>query len=240
MIIDNVLFIDIETVSAFSSFDELEVRWQKLFASKMQFFQEREPDKSIEQWYRERAAIYAEFGRVICIGAGYFRNDQLRIKTFTGTDEESILTDFFTLLSKHFNRPERHRLCGHNIREFDIPYLCRRALMHGLQLPAMLQLAGKKPWELKHLLDTLELWKFGDIKHFTSLDLLAACLGLESPKNDLDGSQVGRVFYEEDGLDRIAAYCAQDVWVTANVFLRMHYEAPIPFDQVVISMETNG
>lgn len=233
MILDNVLFIDIETVSVSRYFHQLDSRWQPLVERKLQYFKEREPEKSIDQIYQERAAIYAEFGKVVCIGVAFVRGDQLRIKTFAGPDEEVILSDFFELLGKYFYRPEKHRLCGHNIREFDIPFLCRRATINGLQLPALLQIAGRKPWEIKHLVDTMELWKFGDIKHFTSLDLLAACLGLESPKTDMDGSQVGRVFYEDQDLERIAAYCAQDVWVTANVFLAMHQETPFSWDQVV-------
>ncbi|MBK9108500.1 MAG: 3'-5' exonuclease [Saprospiraceae bacterium] len=235
MELNNILFIDLETVSAESSYQNLDEKWQKLFETKMRYYREREPEKSLEDLYEEKAAIYAEFGRIVCIGVGLFRNNQLRIKTFAGPDEELLLTDFFSILTSHFGNPERHGLCGHNIREFDIPYLCRRALMNGLQLPAPLQIAGRKPWELKHLLDTMEMWKFGDIKHFISLDLLSACLGLESPKSDIDGSQVGRVYYEEEDIDRIARYCAQDIWVTANVYLSFHQQAPIPFDQVVIS-----
>lgn len=232
MDINNILFIDIETVSNFRNLIELDSRWKKLFESKMRFFLEKEAGKELEQLYEEKAAIYAEFGRIVCIGLGFFNKGQLRIKTISGHDEESVLTEFFELLEQHFNNPERHALCGHNIREFDIPYICRRALILGLQLPALLQISGKKPWELKYLHDTLDLWKFGDIKHYISLDLLSACLGLDSPKEDMDGSQVGKMYYEHHDLDRIARYCAQDVWTTANVWLRLHVMPSIPFDEV--------
>ncbi len=235
MDLNNILFIDIETVSHNSSLNELDSRWRKLFEHKMRYYLEKEQDKDLAQIYEEKAAIYAEFGRIICIGLGFFNKGQLRIKTISGHDEEELITGLFELISQHFSNPERHALCGHNIREFDIPYICRRALIHGLQLPALLQIAGKKPWELKYLYDTLDLWKFGDIKHYISLDLLSACLGLESPKEDMDGSQVGQMYYVQNDLDRIARYCAQDVWVTANVWLRLHLMPAISFDEVYYS-----
>lgn len=230
----NVLFIDIETVSQGRNYSDLDDRWKGLFEKKIKFYLEKEPEKSLDQLYQEKAAIYAEFGKIVCIGLGFFHKEQLRIKTIAG-DEEEVLNEFFTLISQHFNNPDRHIICGHNIREFDIPYICRRATIHALQLPSILNISNRKPWEVKFLVDTLEMWKFGDMKNFISLDLLAASLGLDGSKGDMDGSQVGRVYYEDHDMKRIASYCAQDVWVTCNVYLRMNLKPPIPLEDVHFS-----
>ncbi|MBK8449145.1 MAG: ribonuclease H-like domain-containing protein [Saprospiraceae bacterium] len=232
MELNNVLFIDIETVSQYPSYNQLNNHWQALFERKIRYFQEKEPEKSLDQLYNEKAAIYAEFGKIICIGLGFFNKGVLRIKTISGVDEETILIDFFSLISQHFNNPDKNILCGHNIREFDIPYICRRAIIHNLQLPVILNISNRKPWELKFMADTLDMWKFGDQKNFISLELLAACLELESSKGDLDGSKVGEVYYQDQDLDRIAKYCAQDVWVTSNVYLRMNHLPAKEWDEV--------
>lgn len=231
MELSNVLFFDIETVSQYPVYSDLDTRWQLLFERKIRYFQEKEPSKSLDELYRERAAIFAEFGKIICIGLGYFHKEELRIKTLMGGEEE-MLTEFFSIVNQFFCNPEKHIFCGHNIREFDVPYICRRACVHGLQLPAILNLSNKKPWEVKFIADTMELWKFGDLKNYISLDLLSACLGLDGSKADMDGSQVGRVYHEEKDLNRIAEYCSRDVWVTCNVFLRMHLLPAIDLEDV--------
>ena len=173
--IDQVLFIDLETVPAYPQYSQVPERLQARFILR----QVEDPDdKDAAASYQERAAIYAEFGKIVCISIGYVhpQTKELRLKSFCSADERQLLTDFSELIEKHYNDPRRHFICGHNIKEFDIPYLCRRMVILGLPLPAVFQLAGKKPWETNHLVDTLTLWKFGDIKHFTSLDLLAAIL----------------------------------------------------------------
>jgi predicted PolB exonuclease-like 3'-5' exonuclease len=232
---NNVLFIDIETVSQVKNHSDLDDRWKALFEKKIKFYHDKEPEKSLDQLYQEKAAIYAEFGKIICIGLGFFHKEQLRIKTITGDDEEEVLNEFFSLISQHFNNPDRHIICGHNIREFDIPYICRRAMIHALQLPSILNISNRKPWEIKFLIDTLEMWKFGDMKNYISLDLLAASLGLEGSKGDIDGSQVGKVYHDDHDLKRIANYCAQDVWVTCNVYLRMNLKPSVSIEDVHFS-----
>lgn len=232
MDLSNVLFIDIETVSQCGNYSTLDDRWKLLFEKKIRYFHEKDPEKSMDQLYQEKAAIYAEFGKIVCIGLGFFNKDQLRIKTIAGDNEEDILIEFFSLLTQHFRNPDKYLICGHNIREFDIPYICRRACIHGLQLPSILNISNKKPWEIKFLVDTLELWKFGDMKNYISLDLLSACLGLNGSKDDMDGSQVGKVYHEDKDMNRISTYCSQDVWVSCNVFLRMHLLPSIPLEQV--------
>jgi predicted PolB exonuclease-like 3'-5' exonuclease len=173
--------------------------------------------------YRDRAAIFAEFGKIVCISVGIMHRDKedqrlrIRLKSYASSNEKELLEDFGTLLDQYY---ANKYLCGHNIKEFDIPYICRRMLVHQLPFPKALQIQGKKPWETQHLLDTLELWKFGDRKNFTSLKVLASVLDFPSPKDDIDGSQVGRVYWEDTDLERIAYYCEKDVLATAQLFLR--------------------
>ncbi|BAO55020.1 3'-5' exonuclease [Nonlabens marinus] len=229
--LENILFLDIETVPQTEHFNDLETEDQELFALKTQY--QRKDDSTPEAFY-ERAGIWAEFGKIICISVGFFtRPDSdrsFRMHSYTGT-EFKILTDFSKMLQDHFSRND-HLLCGHNAKEFDFPYIARRMIIHGMELPAKLNLFGKKPWEIPHL-DTMELWKFGDYKHYTSLKLLTRVLGIESPKDDIDGSQVRNVFYEDKDITRIANYCERDVVAVAQVFLRLRGEKLLTDDQIV-------
>lgn len=225
----SVLFIDIETVSGHATFDDADDSTRELWREKARYWLKDYPveEEAPALCYRDRAAILAEFGKVVCISVGLLgrasagEEGVFRLKSYAGDDEFTLLSAFAALLNQHFADPSRYWLCGHNLKEFDVPYLCRRMMMHGIPLPALLQISGKKPWEVRHLLDTLELWKFGDIKHYTSLKLLAHCLGVPSPKDDLDGSQVGRVYYQEQDLEAIVRYCERDVLAVAQVVRRM-------------------
>ncbi|MEY3051307.1 MAG: hypothetical protein RLY31_1092 [Bacteroidota bacterium] len=239
----DILFLDIECVSGQAEFDELDDDFQELWHHKCRSLLRRpdgaEPSgEEVAEQYRLRAGIYAEFGRIVCISVGLIVRDAeqqlgIRLKSFQHLDERQLLLDFSALISRHYNNPARHHFCGHNIKEFDIPYICRRMVIHQLELPVPFRLYGKKPWETRHLLDTMELWKFGDGKHFTSLKLLAAVLGFPSPKDDIDGSEVGRVFWEDQDLDRIALYCEKDVLATAQLYLRLRRLPLLPPEQVV-------
>ncbi len=240
--LSNVLFLDLETVSAKATFKELPERMQGHWRKKCRFILRLPPDQEpaeeqVIETFTEKAAIYAEFGKIICISIGYIHSDtkDLRLKSFCGTDEKQVLSAFIHLINRHFSDPNKNSICGHNIREFDIPYLCRRILINGLELPAMFRLAGKKPWETKHLIDTMALWKFGDLKNFTSLDLLASIFGVDTPKDDIDGSDVGRVFWRENDVDRIATYCEKDVVTVVQVMLKMK-GLPLLEDQHIISV----
>jgi uncharacterized protein YprB with RNaseH-like and TPR domain len=217
--LENILFLDIETVPQEKNFDQLDNTKQELWEQKSQY--QRKEEVSAEEFY-ERAGIWAEFGKVICISVGYFKHKgdirTFRVTTFHG-DEPQLLKEFKNLLNSHFSAA-KHLLCGHNAKEFDFPYIARRMIIHGIDLPYKLNLFGKKPWEVPHL-DTMELWKFGDYKHFTSLKLLANILGIPSPKGDIDGSMVRQVYYDDNDLDRIITYCELDVVTTAQVFLRL-------------------
>lgn len=217
--LQNILFLDVETVPEFENFNDLDPDTQKLYEQKTAY--QRKEDFTAEEFY-ERAGIWAEFGKIICLSVGFFaikNNDrQFRVKSFSGT-EEQILKDFYNLLQNHFNEPQ-YILCGHNVKEFDFPFLARRYFINGLPLPEKLNLMGKKPWEIPHL-DTLEMWKFGDYKHYTSLKLLTHVLGIPSPKDDIDGSEVAKVYYVEKNIDRIVTYCEKDVIATAQVLLRL-------------------
>ena len=227
----NILFLDIETVPCEDNYHNLDDEWKLLWEQKTQY--QRRDEYTPEDFY-ERAGIWAEFGKIVCISVGYFtlKGDirHFRVTSFFG-EEVQILKDFNNLLSNHFNGPQ-HLLCGHNAKEFDLPFIARRMIINQIAIPEKLNLFGKKPWEIPHL-DTLELWKFGDYKHFTSLKLLTKILGIPSSKGDIDGSQVGYVFYVEKDIDRIVTYCEKDVIATAQVFLRLRRDDLLIDEEIV-------
>lgn len=228
--LDNILFLDIETVPQHASFDQLETIDQELYAVKTKY--QRKEEFTPQEFY-DRAGIWAEFGKIVCISVGYFVNRtqrQFRVRSFIGTEVE-LLNNFSTLLVEHFSGKQQ-LLCAHNGKEFDFPYIARRMIINGLELPSKLDLFGKKPWEVPHL-DTLELWKFGDYKHFTSLKLMTRVLGIPSPKDDIDGSQVRDVFYKEKDIERIAVYCEKDVVAVAQILLKLRLEPLLTDDQIV-------
>lgn len=211
-----ILFLDIETVSAKAEYQELPDRMQKLWDKKALRLAKSEDDTP-EGLYQS-AGIYAEFGKVIVISAGFFAGQEFRVTSFYGHDEKGLLQSFADMLQKFFNSPG-HYLCAHNGKEFDFPYIARRMLINGIGLPNILNTPGKKPWEVTHL-DTLELWKFGDYKHYTSLDLLTAIFDIPTPKDDISGADVGRVYWQEDDLERIVSYCEKDTVAVAQLYLR--------------------
>ncbi len=218
---EKVLFLDIETVPQIYQYQDLDEKGQELFYSKNRF--QVSPEKNIEMIYNEKGGILAEFGKIVCISVGMVRDSNtgktIRLKSFAHEDEETLLKQFKKLLEDHYNT-SYHVICGHNSKEFDIPYICRRMLINGISLPSILNIAGKKPWEVNHL-DTLELWKFGDYKAFTSLALLCHVFHIPTPKDDISGADVARVYYEEDALDRIRIYCEKDVVALIQLLLKM-------------------
>ena len=224
--LDNILFLDIETVPAHAQYHNLSEEGKKLWDLKASSMKRYYPDDEVEpdQMYDLKSGIFAEFAKIVCISVGYLKigsDFTFRVKSFSGDDENKILADFKGLLDKHFNNFNRDFLCGHNIREFDIPFICRRMIINSIDFPELLNISNKKPWELNYLLDTLQMWKFGDFKNYTSLRLLSYCLGIPSPKDDIDGSQVASVYYDEGDIERITRYCEKDVVTTARVFLKM-------------------
>ncbi|MDP2175853.1 MAG: 3'-5' exonuclease [Bacteroidota bacterium] len=231
--LSHLLVIDIETVSQKANFNELDEDWQELWSKKVGALNNPEIDASLNY---DRAAIYAEFGKIVCIGVGAFHYSdgqlQLRVKSIHGHNEKSLLNDFNELLNKHYNG-EQHALVAHNGREFDFPYICRRLLINGLEIPRILDISGKKPWEVKHL-DTMDLWKFGDYKNYTSLNVLAKCFGIPSPKDDIDGSMVGHTYWQQDDLNRIAVYCKKDIVTTAQVLLKYKNLPMLKDEQVFV------
>jgi DNA polymerase elongation subunit (family B) len=242
--LQHTLFLDVETVSQHKDYMLLDSRGQALWQQKIGFMARRDDhDWSEEEFaksYEDKAAIYAEFGKAIVISAGIISHVEgtgptLRIKSFYGHDEKEVLLQFSYILEKNFNDPNIHVLCGHNIREFDIPYLCRRMTINGINLPNLFNITGKKPWEVKYIADTMELWKFGDHKNFTSLDLLAYTLGIPSPKEQMDGSKVGHAYWHDDLLDQIKQYCERDVVTVAQVYLRLQNLPLLGEGQVVIT-----
>jgi DNA polymerase elongation subunit (family B) len=228
----DILFLDIETVSRFRRMDEMDERLQKEWTRKSGYHQ-RVEEKSAEELYAERAGIYAEFGKIIVIGLGFFTKGSdgytLRLKALAGDNEKQLLQDFRNILLRFDS--DKLQLCAHNGKEFDFPYLSRRMLINGVALPDVLKLAGKKPWEVQHL-DTMEMWKFGDYKHYTSLDLLAALFEIDTSKSELDGSKVGKTYHENGDLQSIMRYCLSDVEVAARVYLHLTEQHSLNFEVV--------
>ncbi len=225
-----LLFIDIETAALHKSFKDLDPVWQSLWEKKALNLAGGDSSVNADELYEQRAAIYSEFGKVIVIGLGYFhlneeKQTELRVTSLKGHDEAQLLSSFQKLMATKFH--QGYFLCAHNGKEFDYPYLCRRMTVHGIQLPDVLKLEGKRPWEVPHL-DTMEMWKFGDRKSFTSLQLLTTLLGVASPKDDIDGSMVNEVYHGSGDIDRIARYCMNDVAATAQVFLKLQQLPLIP------------
>ncbi len=225
--LNRILFLDIETVSLQANYAHLDYRSQCNWNSKAKFYYKHQNDlNDVELQYKNKAGIYAEFSKVICISLGWLSINasgvgEIKIKSFSGKDESQILRDFKLLLDKFFYDPNIHFLAGHNIREFDIPFISRRMIVNNLSLPSLLNLSGKKPWQISHLIDTMEMWKFGDYKNYTSLDLLAQILNIATPKDELDGSKIHDTYYLENDLAKIQSYCEKDVITSIKVYLRM-------------------
>ncbi|PID69909.1 MAG: 3'-5' exonuclease [Flavobacteriales bacterium] len=232
ILLENILFLDIETVPETQLYSDLTEEKQELFADKT-IYQRRE-DFTAEEFY-DKAGIWAEFGKIICISVGYFvmsnKNRSFRITSFSG-EESTLLHSFKKLIEEHFYKSQ-HLLCAHNGKEFDFPYIARRMIINNISLPEKLNLFGKKPWEVPHL-DTLELWKFGDYKHYSSLKLLTNILNIPSPKQDIDGSQVADVYYKEKNLPRIIKYCERDTLAVAQLLLRFRNEPLLTEDQITV------
>ena len=225
----NLMVLDIETVPQYRSYEELPENMQKLWDLKTQYTRK---EATAEEFY-DRAGIWAEFGRIICISVGIFtrgKNTGLRVKSYYSHDEKELLTRFADLLH---SQPPSLILCAHNGKEFDFPYICRRMLINGIPIPPQLEISGKKPWEIGHL-DTMELWKFGDYKSFTSLNLLTAIFNIPTPKDDIDGSMVGHVYWVDNDLERIGIYCQKDVVATAQLIRRYRGEELISDDAIIL------
>lgn len=229
-----VLVLDIETAPQYASYQLMPDHWKNLWDKKAAFIKKDDSQTTADVY--PRAGIYAEFGKIICISVGYFNrsgNDwQFRIKSFYGDDEKLLLQEFSTMVSRYFD-DAGNLLCAHNGKEFDFPYLCRRMLINGVDIPQLLNIAGKKPWEVQHL-DTMEMWKFGDFKNFTSLELLATAFDVPTPKDDIDGSQVWSVYWNDKDLERIKTYCQKDVVTVAQLILRFRGEALLEEYNIII------
>ncbi len=234
----STLFLDIETVSEYKVVKDLPDVFKKLWLKKAVTLDKNidlTKEEAIEASYIGKAGIYAEFSKIVCISFGFIAPDAgLRIKSIYGDDEKEILEKFAILLKTHYPDTNGFYLCGHNIKEFDIPVICRRMVKHCINMPNMLDIAGKKPWQTEHLIDTMDLWRFGDIKSYTSLELLAATLGIATPKDDIDGSMVGKTYWEENDLPRIVTYCQKDVVTVARVMMKFTGQPDIEEDKIEI------
>jgi uncharacterized protein YprB with RNaseH-like and TPR domain len=223
--VNNILFLDIETVPQYADYNSLPKEWKELWDSKATSLLRYHEEETVETIYH-RAGIYAEFGKIICISCGFIQGNggkrKIIIKSYYGENEKIVLAEFGEMLKK-WTTEEPKFLCAHNGKEFDFPYLCRRLIINNIPIPSILNISGKKPWEVNHY-DTLEMWKFGDFKSFTSLNLLAHTLGIQTPKDDIDGSKVWSVYWNDNDLSRIVTYCQKDVVTVAQILLRMFGE----------------
>lgn len=232
--ISKVLFLDIETVRGHKTYEDLSPAMQKMWDHKAKsLIRGEDPEPSPAEVFYDKAGIYAEFGKIVCISVGFVHwvaeKPHFRLKSFYGNDEKQLLQDF----AKMLNTPNFRdwKLCAHNGKEFDYPYICRRMLIKQIPLPDLLDIQGKKPWEIPFL-DTMELWKFGDWKAYTKLELLCAVFEIPTPKDDIDGSQVSQVFWEEDNVERIAIYCEKDVLATGQLFMKYNLQNLIEEENV--------
>jgi len=235
--INNILFLDIETVPQYADYNSLPKDWRELWDTKAISLLKYHEEETKETIYH-RAGIYAEFGKIICVSCGFiFGNGgdkKIILKSFFGENESVVLVEFCDMLNKWTAAGDEQKfLCAHNGKEFDFPYLCRRLIINNLPIPVILNTSGKKPWEVCHL-DTLELWKFGDFKSFTSLNLLAHTLGIPTPKDDIDGSKVWSVYWNDRDLQRIVNYCQKDVVTVAQIFLRLNCDSAVKPENVEI------
>lgn len=232
---NNILFIDIETVSQFETYNHLPEDWKELWNLKAGIINRNKEEETSESSY-PRASIYAEFGKIVCISCGYLQGKddekKLVLKSYSGNDEKKLLSEFSDMLQKWSGEADKF-LCAHNGKEFDYPYICRRMVITGLGIPEILKISGKKPWDIRHL-DTMEMWKFGDYKSFTSLKLLAKVLDIPSPKDDIDGSMVNAVYWIEKDLDRIVEYCQKDVITLTQILLRFHCQSLVKTENISI------
>jgi DNA polymerase elongation subunit (family B) len=212
---ENILFIDIETVSQYKNYEDMPEEYKYVWNKKYER-NEYLNALNVSEAYENKAAIFAEYGKIVCISVGYYHkvNDEYRIKSFANHDEKSLLESFELFCQKLKNS---YVFCGHNVKEFDVPYLCRRFLINKIAIPKLLDFQNKKPWEVE-LIDTLQLWKFGDYKNYTSLETLTTIFHIPTPKNDIDGSQVGKVYWEENDLERIVKYCQNDVIAVIQLY----------------------
>ncbi len=231
----SILFLDIETVPQYSSYNEQPEEWKTLWGLKAQYLIRNKEEETVETIY-PRAGIYAEFGKIVCISCGFIQgagtDKKIILKSFAGDEEKKLLYEFSEMLKK-WSADGSKFLCAHNGKEFDFPYLCRRMVINQVTIPSILNMSGKKPWEVNHL-DTMDLWKFGDFKNYTSLNLLAHSLGIQTPKDDIDGSMVWEVYWKEKNLPRIVTYCQKDVVTVAQIFLRMNGEPLIREENIEI------
>lgn len=228
--LNRLLYFDIETVGVVNDFYSLPDRLADIYMRKNE--KAIEECGSAQEHWNKHAGLEAEYAKVCCISFGSFKEEAdksliFRVKSFCGENEVNILRDFLVILEN----AKGYNLAFHNGIGFDVPFLAKRYIINSLPIPRKLNKLGVKPWEDCDV-DTINIWRGGNFQSkMTSLDLLTAVLGIESPKGDMDGSLVGEAFYAGE-FDRISTYCQNDVVAVARVCQRMNLETPIADSQI--------
>lgn len=223
--LNNLLYFDVETAGKYESYEDLALqnpRLAKLWEKRAKYFRantlgmEEMGDSEI---YSQKSGLEPEFGRVVCVSFGVWDGENHRLTSFYGDNEQEILEKTAKIFSNAVSKGMK--ICGHNIKMFDVPFLGKKMIFSGIDVPQNLLLWDKKPWEVP-ILDTAEFFSFGSWSHkFLGLDLLACSLGIESPKEDIDGSQVHNTFWGEKNYERIMEYCEKDVLTVMDVLKKV-------------------
>lgn len=228
---ENMLFIDIETANLVKELEKgtplydswaYKVRYGSWTGEKYST-----DEVTPEELYKTKASLFAEFSRVACISIGMIKDGKIKIRSYKDKDEQKLLYDFANATNALQAKYPKLVLAGHAITTFDNPFLMRRMLINGIELPAPFDIAHLKPWETQ-VIDTLTLWK-GQSYYSASLINITTAFGLPSPKDEMDGSEVNEAFHSGK-LDEIATYCEKDVFALANVVLKMRGDKPVELD----------
>ena len=219
-----LIVFDIETAREYESLDQLDSAKAKLWSKRAIWLRNRYPENkemTDEQLYVDKASLHPEFSKIICISIAQIKSngESVTVKSYSG-EEKDLLTDFLKLNNNILHKIPGATYCGHNIKRFDVPFIAKRVVMNGLQLPGNFQIFKMKSWEIPFL-DTSDIWSFGAWQEsFCSLELLCGSLGIPTPKNGIEGKDVGEFFYS-GRIKEIVEYCDRDVVAVCKVLLRL-------------------
>jgi predicted PolB exonuclease-like 3'-5' exonuclease len=229
--ITKILFLDIETVGISKDYNSCEIEHPEIALQYLKYFdwfQKRFPEDEVltkrpelaNFMFRRRSALVPEFAKIVCVSVSFVTDKgEIKSQTFSGDDEKQVLLDSQTLLERCGKLG--FYLCGHNLKNFDIPMLAKRMVINGLLPPSILPSYDTKPWEIKAI-DTKEIWQFGSYTSIGSLDLMCTCMDIPSPKEgEITGEKVHDAYWIDGKLKEIAEYCERDVKVLVDVIKKL-------------------